>query len=125
MMVITSSSDWPSGRSATAIAAALAALVLTACGRADPAGVLDLDPREAGCYTATHRALDVLPLPGNGGFWVATDGGLLRYGPDGTLVRKLTRRDGLVSHGARRLALASDVRESSSASCAREWDFLV
>jgi ligand-binding sensor domain-containing protein len=104
----TSSSGWPSGRSAPAFAATLVALALTACGGTDPAGVLDLDPRAAGCYTSTRRAQDVRPLPGDAGIWAATEGGLLRFNADGTLAQRLTRRDGLASHGVRQLAFAPD-----------------
>jgi ligand-binding sensor domain-containing protein len=88
--------------------AGLIVLVFIGCGGPEPAAVLDVAPGSATCFTATQRVLDVRPLPGTEGFWAATEGGLLRFAADGSLTRKYTRRDGLVAHGVRRLARASD-----------------
>ena len=82
-------------------------IALAGCGAPTPGERLDLDPRAALCYTATNRVLDLQPLPG-GEVWAATEGGLLRFAADGTLLEKLSRSDGLSAHDLKGLALAAD-----------------
>ena len=82
-------------------------IALAGCGAPAPGERLDLDPLAALCHTATNRVLDLQPLPG-GEVWAATEGGLLRFAADGTLLEKRTRSDGLAGHALKGLALAPD-----------------
>jgi len=83
-------------------AARLALVVMTlswlACDHERSIPAVDLADASVRCYTATNRAEDARPSPDGSEVWVATNGGMLRYRNDGSLIEKLTRADGLAAH---------------------------
>ncbi len=77
-------------------------LAAAAPARGGPAPILE--PMAAQCYTALRPVHDVLPAQ-DGGFWAATEGGLVQWQSNGTVARIWTRADGLPGHTL--LALAA------------------
>ena len=84
-------------------------VAVLACRCASPqVDTLEIEPGRVRCFTATDRVFDVRPAPGGDDLLVATEGGLLHYGPDGELRRKWTRRDGLPGHTLRAIETTDD-----------------